>query len=64
MSKRSIIVPERLFYGIDVSAVSLAVAVQQEDQPVEEREFPNNTRGHKLLISWLRKRKPTRASHS
>lgn len=41
MSKKTIIVPRRLFYGIDVSAVSLAVAIQEEDQIIQERDFPN-----------------------
>jgi transposase len=59
MSKRSIIVPERLFCGIDVSAVSLAAAVQRESQLIEERDFPNNPSGHRLLIAWLRERKAT-----
>jgi transposase len=57
MCKQSMVLPGRLFCGIDVSAVSLAVAVQREEQPIEEREFPNNASGHKLLITWLRKRK-------
>jgi transposase len=48
-----------LFCGIDVSAVSLAVAVQQEDQLIEERDFANDSAGHRLLIAWLRKRKAT-----
>jgi transposase len=52
------------FCGIDVSAKTLAVAVQQqEDQPVEQREFVNLAIGHKALIAWLRKRKaPVRVS--
>ena len=57
MSKNNIVVTEKLFCGIDVSAVSLAVAVQQEDQLIEERNFPNNAAGHKLLIAWFRKLK-------
>ena len=57
MCKQSMVLPGRLFCGIDVSAVSLAVAVQREEQLIEEREFPNNASGHKLLITWLRKRK-------
>src|ERR1700730_3263922 len=59
MSKRSIIVAGRLFCGTDVRAVSLAVAVQKENQLTEERDFTNNAAGHKLLIAWLRKRKAT-----
>jgi hypothetical protein len=56
LSKQSIIVQRTLFCGIDVSAVSLAVAVQQENQFIEERDFPNNAGGHRLLIAWLRRR--------
>jgi hypothetical protein len=26
---------------------------------IDERDFPNNAAGHKLLIAWLRKRKAT-----
>jgi transposase len=47
---------ETLFCGIDVSAKSLTVAVQQENQSVEQRSFANSTSGHKALIAWLRKR--------
>jgi transposase len=46
-----------VFCGVDVSAATLAVAVEQEDQPVEQREFANSAAGHKALIAWLRKRK-------
>jgi transposase len=59
MSTESIIMPGTLFCGIDVSAVSLAVAIQKQDQLTEERDFSNDARGHKLLIAWLRKRKMT-----
>jgi hypothetical protein len=51
--------PRKLFCGIEVSAVSLAVAVQQEDQLIEERCFPSNASGHRLLIAWLRKQRAT-----
>jgi transposase len=45
-----------LFCGIDVSAKTLAVAVQQrEDQPYQEREFANTSSGHKALLAWLGK---------
>ncbi|WP_433967997.1 IS110 family transposase [Tunturiibacter gelidiferens] len=57
MGNQSTIVPDKLFCGIDVSAVSLAVAVQQREELLEERDFPNNANGHRLLIAWLRKRK-------
>jgi len=46
-----------MFCGIDVSAATLAVAVQQQDQPVEQREFANSAAGHKALIAWLGRRK-------
>ena len=42
-----------VFCGIDVSAATLAVAVQQENQPIREREFANTASGHKALIGWL-----------
>jgi transposase len=44
-----------VFCGIDVSAATLAVAVQQQDQRFEERVFDNSASGHKALIGWLRK---------
>jgi len=57
MSKRS--VPNRgvLYCGIDVSAESLAVAVQPEGTDnFEQREFANSAAGHRQLIAWLLKR--------
>ena len=52
-----------VFCGIDVSAATLAVAVQQENQRFEERVFDNTASGHKALIGWLRKDKvPARVS--
>jgi transposase len=56
MSRQTIIMQETLFCGIDVSAKSLTVAVQQENQSVEQRPFANSTSGHKALIAWLRMR--------
>ena len=51
-----------VFCGIDVSAATLAVAVQQENQRFEERVFDNTASGHRTLIGWLRKNKvPVRA---
>lgn len=41
------------YCGIDVSASSLAVAIQWQDQAVQQREFVNDARGHKALIAWL-----------
>jgi len=46
-----------VYCGIDVSAATLAVAVQQQDQRFEERVFDNTAGGHKTLIRWLHKRK-------
>jgi len=52
-----------VFCGIDVSAATLAVAVQQENQRFEERVFDNTASGHRTLIGWLRKNKvPVRVS--
>jgi transposase len=63
MSKLSKVFEATVFCGIDVSAASLAVAVQQEDRPLEQREFANSASGHKALIAWLHKRKaPARVS--
>jgi len=47
------------FCGIDVSAKTLAVAVQQQDRPLEQRQFANTAAGHKALIAWLGKREGT-----
>jgi transposase len=45
------------FCGIDVSAATLAVAVQRADRGgQEQREFANSAAGHRQLIEWLRKR--------
>ena len=46
-----------VFCGIDVSARTLAVAVIEQDQPLQQREFANRASGHKALIGWLGKRK-------
>jgi transposase len=46
-----------VFCGVDVSAATLAVAIQQDGQPLEQREFGNNAAGHKALIVCLHKRK-------
>jgi transposase len=46
-----------VFCGIDVSAATLAVAVIEQDQPLQQREFANRSSGHKALIGWLGKRK-------
>lgn len=63
MSKRSILGQETMYCGIDVSAKSLTVAIQRVHQPVEQRNFPNTSVGHKALIVWLQKVKsPVRVS--
>jgi transposase len=63
MSQRSLQVQETMYGGIDVSAKSLAVAIQRVRQPVEQKSFPNNPNGHRALIVWLRKAKsPVRVS--
>jgi transposase len=46
-----------VFCGVDVSAATLAVAVQQDEHPLEQREFANTSSGHKALIACLHKRK-------
>jgi transposase len=46
-----------LFCGIDVSAKTLSVAVSEQEQVFQQREFANSTSGHQLLILWLAKRK-------
>jgi transposase len=46
-----------VFCGVDVSAATLAVAIQQDRQALEQREFANNASGHKALIACLHKRK-------
>jgi transposase len=45
-----------LFCGIDVSAVTLAVAVLREEQPAEQRSFDNTAAGHQALLAWLGRR--------
>lgn len=55
MSKRSQIMHETLFCGVDVSAKSLVVALQQKDHVIEHRTFTNSASGHKSLIAWLQK---------
>jgi transposase len=44
-----------VFAGIDVSAATLAAAVQREGQQgqFERREFANSAAGHRQLIAWL-----------
>lgn len=46
-----------VFCGVDVSAETLAVAVIELNQPLQQREFANSAGGHKALLAWLGKRK-------
>jgi transposase len=63
MSKPIQPVQAMVFCGIDVSAATLNVAVQQENQRIEERVFDNTASGHKALTAWLQKGKlPARVS--
>ena len=57
MSKTDQPTQPTIFCGVDVSAATLNVAVQQEDHRFEERIFDNSASGHKALIAWLHKRK-------
>lgn len=41
--------------GGDVSSASVVVELERDDQRRDRREFPNNTNGHKALISWCGK---------
>ena len=56
MSKSTIPQQAAVFCGIDVSAATLAVAVIEQDQPLQQREFANRVSGHEALIDWLGKR--------
>ena len=57
MSKRPVPSCAVLYCGIDVSAATLAVAVQPEgSDSLEQREFANTTAGHRQLVAWLRQR--------
>ena len=57
MSKRSVPSCAVLHCGIDVSAETLAVAVQPEGGGgFEQREFANSAAGHRQLIAWLHQR--------
>ena len=56
MSKRTVPECAVLHCGIDVSAATLAVAVQREGSDgFERREFANAAAGHRQLILWLRR---------
>jgi transposase len=46
--------PAMAYCGVDVSARTLAVAVQRQGRnSFEQREFANTAAGHKQLIGWL-----------
>jgi transposase len=54
MSKVSGTDQATVFSGIDVSAATLAVAVQQQVRGgLRQKEFANSAAGHKRLIAWL-----------
>ena len=55
MSKSTAPQQATVFCGIDVSAETLAVAVIDPDQPLQQREFANRSSGHRSLIGWLHK---------
>jgi transposase len=60
MSKGSAVPFQKMFCGIDVSAATLAVAVQQEgSERFEHQEFANTCAGHKKLVAWLLRRSQT-----
>ena len=44
---------ELVFCGIDVSAVTVSVAVIKPDQHLAERKFSNTASGHRSLLAWL-----------
>ena len=53
----AVAIPAMVFCGVDVSARTLAAAVQRADREgFEQREFPNSATGHKQLIAWLLER--------
>lgn len=55
MSKHVSCPQTMVFCGIDVSARTLAAALQKQDQPLQQREFSNSAAGHRQLIAWLLK---------
>lgn len=57
MSKQPHPTQATVFCGVDVSAATLAVAVQHDTQPAEQHEFANSASGHKALIAWLTRRR-------
>ena len=56
MDKLSQPLQSMVFCGVDVSAKTLTVAVQQDGKALAQREFANSPSGHKALIAWLQKR--------
>jgi transposase len=54
MSKASVSSQATAFSGMDVSAKTLAVAVQQEGREgFQRREYANSAAGHTQMIAWL-----------
>jgi transposase len=62
MSKLSNQEQAAVFCGIDVSAATLAVAVQQDGRAMEQRGFANSSAGHRALLVWLGKKGRARVS--
>lgn len=46
---------ELAWVGIDVSADELVVAMQRDDRRRCRSKFPNDTRGHRALLCWIKK---------
>jgi transposase len=55
MSKQDKMLEAMLYCGIDVSKDTLSVAVWREERKFDQREFANDTVGHRSLIAWLGK---------
>ena len=53
MNKQICTVQATVFCGIDVSAVSLAVALVNGDGCVAQRQFSNDASGHQAVLCWL-----------
>lgn len=55
---KALAVGEAIHYcGIDVSAETLEVAIEQDNLRFGHRSFDNRASGHKELVAWLQKRK-------
>ncbi len=55
MSKLTTPQQTTVFRGIDVNAATLAVAMTEQGQPLQQRQFANRASDHKALIGWLGK---------